>query len=205
MHAYIWEYKHILHSVYYIANNQQTSQTLCGTKQTNQHSALNSPEKNGIITQFATLCCHFAIRLTFIQNCTFPSPYLTSIRNCVRSDNVFRLWLDRSQWLKLHVARPLQFFIINLDSGFRSKKKKTKTVALDFISLFWFIWLGFEVPFYFYFRYSLWYRCHQREWTCEWVSAFAATIQNKRYNGGVSLEAITFHFSYFVILKWLLR
>lgn len=126
MHAYIWEYKHILHSVYYIANNQQTSQTLCGTKQTNQHSALNSPEKNGIITQFATLCCYFAIRLTFIQNCTFPSPYLTSIRNCVRSDNVFRLWLDRSQWLKLHVARPLQFFIINLDSGFRSKKKKPK-------------------------------------------------------------------------------
>lgn len=133
---------------HFVEWNWQTNKPVCGTE---------ISWKNSLIT-FLWLC---VVILLFVWHLciTCPSPQHLIIRNCVRLNSVFRLWLDRSNLLKLHVARPLRFFIIDLDSGFHSndsvvKKKYPKTMALYFISLF-LIWLGFEVPFYFcFFFYS---------------------------------------------------
>lgn len=101
------------HCILYAANNQQTSQTLFGMKQTNKqtspHSALRDISKKRIvcshICDFVLLFdCLFGVYSKLHMFVAQP-PVFDYSQLCVRSDSVFHLRLDRSKLLESHVAR----------------------------------------------------------------------------------------------------
>lgn len=82
---------HQHYCILYIANNQQTSRTLCGTKQTNKQTtpvlgALSeiSPKKTVSHQTFVTLCRrYFAVCLAFIQKQHMSKPAFDYLQLCV--------------------------------------------------------------------------------------------------------------------------